>query len=453
MRQRLITFAVFGIVLVVLGEWGLRKGKFASLDRFWLDFCVGNAGERIQPPAVTVVRIDDGYEPLRIGGDENLPNDGTLSRLDYATILAFVAKFQPRSVAFLPTPTFDESIVLNKTDIAPLKDAALKLPKFLAASTVSNDGEQAKEAAPLAYPAVKVEGDASSILTFTRTVRYPDPQILANGRPAFKTVESAARDLASGPLLRVPLVAKRGDQIAPSIVLAAVADHAGVPLDQVVVKLDGGKAKILVGEAYAIPIQPDGTLVVPARAGLAASMKGTRRDEAGATKEVEHLASLTIDELAYTGEENDEVAKRILASFQSRFDSLRENLVLIGFDRTADRRLTTETGEMLSETNLIARAIATIQSGRHIHWWPSWARWAAVAVLVALAALLFRLPRRKFVPAVLVAGLAFFAAKVSLFSTTLLWTPPFVAMSLFALILVVGLIVPGGAVEKEKAQG
>lgn len=448
MRQRLITFAVFGIVLVVIGEWGLRKGKFAALDESWLGFCVGNAGERIQPPAVTVVRIDDGYEPLRVGGDESLPNDGTLSRLDYATILAFVAKFQPRSVAFLPTPVFDESIILNKTDIAPLKDAALKLPKLLAASTVSNDGEQAKEAAPLAYPAVKVEGDDSAILSFTRTVRYPDPQILANGAPAFKTIESA-RDLFAGPVLRVPLVAKRDGQLAPSIVLAAVADHAGVPLDEVVVKLDGGRAEILVGEAYAIPIQADGTLVVPARAGLAAPMKSVRRDESGEAKEVEHLASLTVDELAYTGEEDDEVAKRILASLQSRFGSLRENLVLIGFDRTADRRIATETGEMLSETNLIARAIATIQSGRHIHWWPSWARWAALAALVALAALLFRLPRRKFVPAALVVGLAFFAAKVAVFSSTLAWTPPFVLMSLFALLLVVGLIVPGdGAKER-----
>src|SRR5690606_21404039 len=109
------------------------------------------------------------------------------------------------------------------------------------------------------------------------------------------------------------------------------------------------------------------------------------RDESGAAKEVEHLTSLTIDELAYTGEENDEVAKRILADFQSRFDSLRENLVLIGFDRTADRRIATEKGETLSETSLVARAIATIQSGRYIHWWPDWARWAAIAVLAAVA--------------------------------------------------------------------
>lgn len=448
MRQRLLTFAVFGIVLIALGEWGLRSGKFTGLDQTWLEFCIGNAGGKLKHPAVTIVRIDDGYEPLRIGGDENLPNDGTLSRLDYATILAFVSKFQPRSVAFLPTPSFDENLTLNKTDIAPLKDAAMKLPKLVVASTVSNDGDQAKETTPLAYPAVKVEGDAAALLSFTRTVRLPDAQILANGTPAPKTVESA-RDLTSGGILRVPLVVRRGDQVVPSLLLAAVANHAGVALEQITVKLDDGQPRVLVGEALAIPIEADGTLIVPDRAGLGAAMKSTTRDESGAKKEIEHFTSLTIEELAYTGEANDEVAKRILASFQSRFDSLKDNLVLIGFDRTADRRLNTGSGETLSETTLLARAAATIQSGRYIHWWPSWARWIAVIAILVLAAVLFRLPRGKFLPAALVAVLVFLAAKVVVFSSTLAWTPPFVVLSLLALLVVVGLIVPGGQAAKK----
>lgn len=446
MRQRFLTFAVFGIVLIALGEWGLRSGKFKGLDDSWLEFCVGNAGGKLGDPAVTVIRIDDGYEPLRIGGDGNLPNDGTLSRLDYATILAFVAKFEPRSVAFLPTPVFDENLTLNKTDIAPLKDAAMKLPKLVVASTVSNDGDQAKEAAPLAYTAVKVEGDPSSILAFTRSVRYPDAQILANGTPAFKSIESA-RDLASGATVRIPLLARRGDQVAPSLILAAVAHHAGVAPDQITVKLDDGRARILVGEAYTIPVSADGTFAVPMRSGLKAPMKKSISLEDGSRKELELFGSLTVDELAYTGEENDEVAKRILASFQSRFDSLRDNLVLVGFDRTGDRRIATPSGESISETNLFARAIATIQSGRYIEWWPTWARWVAVAAILLIALVLFRLPRAKFVPAVFVAALLFFAAKVFVFSATLAWTPPFVALTLFALMAVVGVIVPLGKAE------
>ena len=30
MRQRLLTFVIFGIVLIALGEWGIKKGKFAA---------------------------------------------------------------------------------------------------------------------------------------------------------------------------------------------------------------------------------------------------------------------------------------------------------------------------------------------------------------------------------------------------------------------------------------
>ena len=69
MRQRLLTFAVFGIILIAIGEWDLRTRKIAPLSRlndFWLEFCVGNAGDRIKNPAITVIRIDDGYEPKLI---------------------------------------------------------------------------------------------------------------------------------------------------------------------------------------------------------------------------------------------------------------------------------------------------------------------------------------------------------------------------------------------------
>lgn len=451
MRQRLLTFAVFGILLIGIGEWDLRTRKIAPLSRlndFWLEFCVGNAGDRIRNPAVSVIRIDDGYEPLRIGEDETVVDDGRLSRLDFATILGFVGKLSPRSVAFLPTPTFDETQVLNQTDIVPLRDAAMQLPKLTVASTISNDGEQAKEAVPLSYPALKLEGEAGDILTFTRTVAYPDPQILQNGTPAFRSIESA-RDLITDETIRVPLVAKRGDQVAPSVVLAAVANHAGVPLDQITINLSGKKPVIQVGEVYTIPVAADGTMSVPPYSGIAHSMKSFSRSGDGTMKESYHFTSLTVDELSYTGEAEDEVAKRIVANLQTKFDSLKENLVLIGFDRTADRRIATAKGEVLSETFLIARAIAVIQSGRFIEWWPNWARWFSVLVIAGIAAFLFKLPRRKFLPIGLVAALIFFAVMVMVFSTTLTWTPPFVALSLFALMLLIGVVIPNGKTAEE----
>lgn len=447
MRSRFLTFTVFGLLFIGIGEWDLRARKttpITKLNDFWLDFCVGNAGDAIRNPAISLIRIDDGYEPLRIGEDETVANDGRLSRLDFATILGFVGKMSPRSVVFLPTPTFDENLVLNQTDIVPLKDAAMRLPKITVASTISNDGEQAKEAVPLVYPALKLEGEAADILTFTRTVAYPDPQILQNGIPAFRSIESA-RDPLNEKSIRVPLIAKRGDAIAPSVILAAVAAHAGVPLDQIVVKLDGRKPVIQVGEIYTIPVAADGTMPVPPHSGVTTSMKSLSRGEDGSLKETYHFTSLTVDELAYTGEAEDEVAKRILVNYQAKFESLKENLVVVGFDRTADRRITTAKGEILSETTLLARAMAVIQSGRHIESWPGWARALAILVIGVVATYLFRLPRQKFLPISLVAVLIFFAAQVIIFSTTLTWNPPFAGLSLFALMLVIGMVIPGGS--------
>ena len=451
MRQRFVTFLVFGVLLIGIGEWDLRSHKIGTLSKlndFWLEFCAGNAGDRLKNPAISLIRIDDGYEPLRVGVDETVPDDGKLSRLDFATILGFVAKLNPRSVVFLPTPAFDETLVLNQTDVVPLKDAAMQLPKLTVASTISNDGEQAKEAKPLNYPSLKLAGDAASLLTFTRTVTYPDAQILENGIPAFKSIESA-RDLISDKAIRIPLVAKRGDQIIPSVILAAVANHAGVALDQITVDLEGKNLVIRIGETYSVPIAPDGTLLLPPYSGISQSMKSLNADDSGEMKETYHFTTLTVDELAYTGGKEDEVAKRILANFQSKFESLKDNLVVIGFDRTADRRLNTAKGVVLSETTALARAMAVIQSGRYIHWWPSWARWASILAVVVLASILFKLPRRKFLPLSFVAALIFFTAHVMIFSATLSWTPPFVTLSLFGLMMLLGILIPNRDIPKE----
>ena len=444
MRQRFLTFIVLGLILIGIGEWNLRSGKIAplnALNELWLEFCVGNSGDKIQKPSLTVVRINDGYEPLNIGGDNKTVDNPRLTRLDFATILGFVAKMNPKAVSFLPTPVFDEENVLNKTDIVPLKDAAMQLPRFAVATTVSDDGEKAIEKQPITYPPLKVEGDASNVLPFSRTIRHPDPQILSNGVPAFKAIESA-RGLIGDETAKIPLIARKGDQIIPSIVLTSVASHAGVGLNQISVNFSGKKPVIQLGEYRTIPINSDGTLTLPNHSGLSHSMISLKRDEQGEVIEKHHLTSLSVDELAYTGEENDEVAKRILSSFQGKFKSLSENLVVIGFDRTADRHINLPGGEVLSETSLLTRAIAVIQSGRFLTWWPAWGRWLAVAAIALIALILFKLPNRKFVPLLVVSGLLFFSVWVHIFRTTLSWTPPFVALSLFALMLLVGLLIP-----------
>lgn len=447
MRQRFLTFAVLGAVLVGIGEWNLRSRKIEpllALNDLWLDFCVGNAGDSIEQPAVTVVRIDDSYEPLTLGEEEAAP-DATLSRLDYATILGFVAKLNPKSVAFLPTPQFDESRTLNQTDIVPLKDAAMQLPRMQVATIVSDDGEGAKEKTPVDYTAVNLEGEPESVLTFTRTVQAADSQIAANGDSAFKSIESV-RDLVRGDEIRIPLVARYGEKIVPSIVLAAVADHAGIPLDQVAVDLSKpAKPVIKLGEEKTIPIAADGTMELPPHAGLKRNMTYLRRAEDGTASTAYGFTSLKVEELAYTGNQEDEIASRILADLQGQFDSIAENLVVIGYDRTADRRIRTANDELLSETFALARAMAVIQSGRFIDQWPTWARVLAIIAIAVIALFLFRLSRGKFAVGWLVAGLLYFGVCVLIFRATLEWIPPFVSFALFGLMLLIGLIIPAKA--------
>jgi CHASE2 domain-containing sensor protein len=228
----------------------------------------------------------------------------------------------------------------------------------------------------------------------------------------------------------------------PSLVLLASARQLGVPLDQVVVDLSGVNPVVRLGEVREIPIAADGTMVVPARAGLRRGMSSQTRTESGSYDTRHHFTSLTVDELAYTGQKDDEVAKRILADLQSKFTSLKENLVVIGFDRATDRRFTTASGESLSETMLLARAIAAIQSGRFLDRWPLWARMIGVLALVGVATFLFRFPRRKFLPFALLSAFAGLILAVLLFRFTLNWAPPFLLISLFGALVFVGLVIP-----------
>lgn len=448
MRYRLITFAVFGALLVGIGEWNLRNrkiGPLQKLDDLWLEFCVGNSGGRVTQPAVTLIRIDDDYEPIPFGTDApaaTSPEDGSppqLSRLDFATILAFVGKLDPKSVSFLPTPSFEgKENSLDQSNAPPLKDAALQLPRMTLATVITGEKEGAKK---VDFPAIALEGEAPGLPAIAGAAKLPDDQLLANGDPAFTEIADGP-GYRVGEELRVPLLAKQGDKTVPSLVLRAVASHLGIPLGEVTADFTGKKPVVRIGEEIEVPVADDGSMKIPDWAGLRRSMISRIRGEDGEFIERHDFATLTVDEIAYTGRQDDELAQRIVEEFRGKFDSVARNHVLVGFDRKADRRFVTAAGQRLSPSQLLARAVATIQSGRHIERWPDWGRWVAVAVIALLAAGLFTLSRGKVLLFGAVAALLFFGACVLVFRSTLTWTPPFAMFALFALLLAVGLILP-----------
>ncbi|MCB1087945.1 MAG: hypothetical protein KDM63_12920 [Verrucomicrobiae bacterium] len=416
MRHRFSLFLVFGVVITGLAEWNLSRGRdgfAAGLDRSWLEFCVANARDKISDPQVTLVTVDDDYKPA-IGE--------TLSQADYAAVFGFVGKFQPKAVAFEPNPVFDESQPINQTTLELLKEASLPLPRLTLGAVAENGQSPQNPAEEPKFPALtKIEGDTSQVTPLTRVVAAPNPQLLANGTPAFTGIELGG-DVGQGSRT-LPLIARQGDKVVASFIVHALASYAGVPLDQVSVKLPG---HIEIGERYRIPIDSRGRMRYFEHAGIGGGF----------------YPSISAFQLALTGDE-DETIKKLLVDLEDEFESLKSNLVVIGRDRTEDRRETLiGYDHPLSKADVLTRAIAIIQSGRYIDWWPLWARLLSIAIIAALAAHIFRGGRgRAFGWGILGAFLWFGIAMVA-FKSTLAWAPPLAPLLLFALILIIGLVLP-----------
>ena len=452
MNGRLVAFIFLGLILVIAAEWDLRERVFEparQLDRFWVDFCIGNAKEKVGDPAITMVRITEEYEPVPV--DETLPQSGnapgSLTRLDYAAILYAVGKMNPKSVSFMPSPVFEAKSVLNATTIYPLKDAALQLPEMALGTVVSGKGEPANSAESVKYPAIQVKGDTSNLPRIARTTQPPDPDILANGKPAFVSGDNF--DPLANPSPRVQLVALQGDRVVPGFILSSVVRQAGLNVEEVVLDLEAASPRITVGELYTIPVACDGTMSLPSHAGLSHSMyEVLSTNEKGEEDREYQFASLKVEDVALAAEQSDTVAKTIAEKFAGKFESLSRNLVLIGHDRTDDRTIRTLNDEWLSPMTATARAIATIQSGRHTTRWPVWARAGTYFGIILVGALLLKLGRKR-IPLIIGLAVAAIVGMVFVFRETLSWTPPVAIFGLFALLLIIGLF--GGGKNSAKS--
>lgn len=441
MNKRSVAFLLLGLIFVGAAEWDLQNRilePIRKFDRFWIDFCIGNAGNRVGDPAITMVRIPDDYEPVPIGRDASNPEDRSLSRLDYGTILYAIGKMNPTAVSFMPTPVFVEKSVLNQTSLYPLKDASLQLPRMTLATVVSSEGKDAK---PVAYQTIQAKGDVSHVPAIAQTVTPADPDFLANGDPAFLTGESFRPIESENP--RIQLVARQGEKVIPGFVLASVANHAGIRIEDIVLDLEGRKKTIKVGEHYTIPVAADGSMELPSHGGLSHSMYQVSSDKDGKEKRDYQFASLTVGEVALAAAQNDKVAKTILDKFAGKFESLAKNLVLFGYDRTADRTIKTANDEWLSPLTANARAIATIQSGRHTSRWPLPIRIAVYAGIFVLGLILLSM-RRKSIPLIIGAAIATAVGLVLVFKQTLTWSPPTAIFGLFAILFLVGLFSGSG---------
>ncbi|MDF1815444.1 MAG: hypothetical protein P1V20_24805 [Verrucomicrobiales bacterium] len=444
MNKRFVVFLLLGLALLGAAEWDIHErvlSPIRKLDRFWIDFCIGNAGNKIGEPSISMVRIPDDYEPVPVGAENTNPQDEkSLTRLDYAAFLYAIGKMNPKAVSFLPTPVFGAKSVLNETTIYPLKDAALQLPRMTLGAIVSSEGKPANAKENVTFPAIVVKGDTSQIPLIAKTTIPADPDFLVNGDPAF--VQSESFQPITGAYPRIQLVARQGDKVVPGFVLSSVAKQAGLALDKITLDLESRKPVIQVGDLYTIPVATDGSMSLPSHGGLKHSMYTVSTDANGDETRTYQFASMTVEDVALAAARTDKVAQTLYDEFAGKFQSLSSNLVLLGYDRTSDRTIPTANEEWLSPMTATARAIATIQSGRHIKRWPVPIRAAVYVGIFVLGAILLGFSR-KASPLILGAGIAVTAGMVLVFRETLTWTPPFAIFGLFALMFLIGIFSSG----------
>ncbi len=418
MLSRLLTFLAFAIAIVALGEWDAKNRRFAfteKVNQWWLDFCVGNARDKIHDPKVSFVSIGDDYEPV-LDGD-------SLSRLDYVVLLGYIEKFKPRAVSVAPVISFPEPNVLNQ---GALKKQVLKMPRLTLGSVAEAGSPAANDAEKPNYPTIeKVEGDITKVALITRAVSVPDEEPRSNGVSAFTEIELSDTGDSAAPML--PLIGRVGDKLVASFALQALISDADLTLEDVQIKLPPATKdpQIRVGDRYRIPVDAAGRLASYPHSGVTPPF----------------YPVVNAKNLPLTADEGLEFAQ-----LDDDFDSLKKNLVVVGENGKTAAKVALPNGESYSQHEYIARAIALVQSGRYIERWPEWAKYVGIAVIVLLAAFLFRLRRMPLLFwGFVTAFLYVFGICLGSFKEWLVWTPPFVPLALFAGILLVGLILPSAA--------
>ncbi len=419
MKYRLATFLFFATALFFLTNQNGSETRFAfteKLDQWWLDFCIANSPDQISDAAVTLIKIDDDYQ-------STLPSDH-LTRLDYAVILANIKKFKPRSVALLPPLQWQEKNVTNQRI---LESQCLKTAGLTLAAKVENSPVSDKKNSPFPYPALtQIEGDLTKITSFTRTLAYPEKASRGKGKVAFSEIGLSEQKNNDGTLM-LPLVARYQDDILPSFILLALVQHNKLKLDDVRLQLPPAvpHAQILIADQYTIPIDLAGRLKIYPHAGITPSL----------------YQSIKATQLSLAHSESSDV-KKLQQGLEGVFQSLSSNLLVIGLDQKQDQHITLHNGQKISLAELITRSIATIQSGRFIEQWPLLGRLLSFALIILLALKIYQGSSRQVLIWGSISAFLYFSANVLIFSSTLMWNPPFAAFALFTLLILIGTILP-----------
>jgi uncharacterized membrane protein len=276
-----------------------------------------------------------------------------------------------------------------------------------------NQASRAPEEATLSllWPLPPIAGDIKKIPAFTNIIALPNPRLTSLGFPAGFTTIDLGENTRPEAHLSVPLLARIDNTVVPSFVLLATMLEHDVTADEIEVKLG---EMINVGNAITIPIDASGSLKI---------FTGMRARPA-----IQNASILAHEPVKNPGGTGGGLNKE-------ERDALKNHVILLGLDNKASRTIPTQQGENISQAELFALAIATIQSRSYFGPVSERACWIFWIAILIVGVMILRQRRRRAISFSLLLILLYFTGSMVFFQATQRWVPPAVPLTLLACVL------------------
>ena len=405
------------ILLLVCGGLGFflqreqSRGSFDAWERRWLAQVQRVEGPRPTAPPVVLIELRRGDLPF-----ESWPP----APLDYALVFESLVRRQPRQVVVQPLLAWPG---VEPLDAATLAERIALLPRGVLACTLQRGlDEWAGTPAAVPLPALPgASGDISRVPDFAAPGQVPVEELRLGKALGFTRIEFGQGIAVEGGSVALPLLARRGSELVPSLALQALlAWYEAAPGD---VMIQLGR-RLTLGSVVEMPIDGAGRLHLTSR--LAPPL---RRLDAGAL-----LIDLERD-------------AKLMAERPTELETLRSldgALVVLG-----------ETGETTprfqapgapeggwTEAEVLARSLVAALSGFYLREPDSRWLWAGWGVVMLAGAALLGCPRR-WLPVFAVGGaMALILACALCFLNGQWWIPPVPPLGLWGAACLVAFILP-----------
>ena len=254
MMQRL------AILLLVCGGLGFflqreqTRGSFDEVERAWLAQIRRAEGVPEPSPPVVLVELRQGDLPF-----ESWPP----APLDYALVFESLIRRQPKEVVVQPLLAWPG---VETLDAATLAERIALLPRGVLACTLQrgvDGGASAGAVGPLPFPVLReASGDVNRVPDFHMLGQMPIEELRGGKTLGFTRIEFGEAMKADGSEVALPMVARRGRELVPSLATQALLSWHGAGPDDVVVQL-GRRVAIFGG--VEVPVDAAGRLVVSSR--------------------------------------------------------------------------------------------------------------------------------------------------------------------------------------------